>query len=80
METLDKIKDLQEKQAKAQTASTRLATQLEALEEEQKRLESQLAAEFSITFEQVESELEKLAEQQAKLLADAEKKLAKINR
>lgn len=79
MDALAKIKDLKDKQAKAATASTRVATQLETLGEETTRLETALQDEFSITFEEAEAESERLEAEQAKILADAEEKLAKIN-
>lgn len=79
MDTLAKIKDLQDKKAKAATASTRVATQVEALEGEKDGLEQELQENFSITFEQVETELERLAEEQAARLADAEEAFSKIN-
>lgn len=78
-DTLAKIKDLKDKQAKAATASTRVATQLESLSEETARLETELQDEFSITFEEAQAEQERLEAEQAQLLADAEEKLAKIN-
>jgi hypothetical protein len=76
---LTRIKDLKDKQAKAATASTRVATQLETLGEEIGRLETGLQDEFSITFEEAEAEQARLEAEQAALLADAEEKLAKIN-
>lgn len=79
MDALTRIKDLKDKQGKAATASTRVATQLETLGEETTRLETELQDEFSITFEEAEAEQARLEEEQAKLLADAEEKLAKIN-
>lgn len=79
MDALTKIKDLQEKQEKARTASTRLSTQLETLEGEKESLEAELKGEFGITFEDVEGELERLAAEQQEVLADAEEKLSKIN-
>lgn len=78
-DVISRIKDLQEKKQKAQTASTRLSTQLETLAEDKQKLEDKLENDFGITFEEAEAKMEELQAEQKRLLEQAEEKLSRIN-
>lgn len=78
-DSIEKIKELTEKQRKAQIAATKVSTQIESYQEEITRLEQSLSEEFDITFDEAAELLNKLKHEEQELLERAEEVLGGIN-
>jgi chromosome segregation ATPase len=75
---LNDIKNLKLKKEEAQTKLTRLATQIESLEEQRTQIVEKLESEFGVSVENVEEELSKLGAERDRLLSKAKEVLDRV--
>ena len=79
MDTVERIKQLQEKKQKADLASAKLKGQIEGLRTQREELEESLKEKFGLTFDEVAEHVSKLEQEQEDKLVEAEKLFDKIN-